>query len=144
LHWFPPSIEEISVEFGPEWVTCLGAGVSLLWQLNKIGSFDVGCCWFVSPKSDHWMNVACSQGWALLVSTTLLSLRCPKMVGNMVEGEPCWRMGVGKGKGECWAQKHCHPHPWWWCKAHIGVGKTSNGVLWGVISTNAAIPYLPP
>ena len=128
LHWVPPS-EEISTEFGPGWDTCLGAGVALLWQLDKVGSFVVEWPWFVFPKYDHWIHVVCIQGWALLVSIVLLLLRCPIMVGNKGEVDPRWTLGASQGKEECWARKNYHPHPWWWCMVHNKVGKASDRVL---------------
>jgi hypothetical protein len=55
----------------------------------------------VCPQYDHWISVACSQGWALLISAALLPLRCPIMVGNKGEGDPLWTLGAGEGKEEC-------------------------------------------
>ena len=109
LHWGPPSYEKISVEFGPGWATCLGARIALLWWLDKVGSFVVEFPWSMCPQYDHYMHIVCSRGWALLVLTTLLRLRCPIMVGNKGEGDPHWTMGVGQWKEECWAQNNYHP-----------------------------------
>jgi hypothetical protein len=113
LRWVPPSDEEIFVEFGPGWATCLGAGVALLWRLDKDGSFAIECPWYVCPQSDHCMHFVCNWVWALLVSFVLLLLRCPIVVENKGEGDPRWTMGAGQGKEECWAQKNYPLKPWW-------------------------------
>ena len=129
LHWVPPSDEEIYVEFGLEWATCLGAGVALLWWLNKAGSFVVKCPWSIWSLYYHCMPIIGSRGWALLVSVVLLRLRCPIMVGNKNKGDPRWTLGAGQGKEECCAQKNYPPWPWWWCTVHNGVGEAFDGVM---------------
>ena len=107
LHWVPPSNEEIYVEFGPAWATCLSAGAALLWRLDKARSFVVECPWSMCPQSDHWMPIVCSRGWDLLVSSTLLRLRFPIMVWNKGKGDPHWTLGAGQGKEECVGHYNC-------------------------------------
>ena len=114
--------EEISIEFGPGWATFLGAGAALLWKLDKVGSFVVEFPWLVCPQYAHWIHVACIWGWSFFVSTSLLSLRCPIMVGNMAEGQPRWRLDADQEMRGCWAQNNYQPRPWWWCTNHNRVG----------------------
>jgi len=60
------------------------------------------------------------------------------MVESMVEGNPNWTLGASQGIGECWAWNIFHPQPWWWCKAHIRVVGSSDGLWQGIPSANAS------
>jgi len=88
LCWVPPSSEEIYVEFGSKWATCLGAGATLLWQPNKVESSTGECPWPMYLLSDQCIHVPFSHGWDLLVSIVLWSSRCPIKMENMAERGP--------------------------------------------------------
>lgn len=84
----PPWGEEIYVEFGPWWTTCLGEGFDLLWKLDIEGSYPRKFYLSVCPWSCQLWPIRWSLHWAMFVLASQQCRMCPTMGESIVVIDP--------------------------------------------------------
>ena len=69
--------------------TFLGEETALFWQIDTVGGYIGEFPSPMYPWSNQLYPSPIIEGWVMSVLTTQPPLRCPIMVENMGEGDPC-------------------------------------------------------